>query len=254
MKAGVIGVGTVGYPLFKALQFYHEDVVCYDSYKPSDEWSDMTDTDICFICVPTDKGKDGRLDMRHVDGTLKHLSSDGYNGLVVVKSTLSLGYITEAIARYRHLDIAVFPEWLRAARAYPDTLNPEMTVLGVQSNRQRDMMLDACIWHDKEEAIVLKPEEAAMVKLTANALAATKISFANQIMLICEGYNIDADTVMDAIKTDPRCTARYLTPGGAYGGYCLPKDTSELAHATDSDTLFSCVEEVNRKIRGITDE
>lgn len=249
MKISVVGIGTVGRPLCEALKYYYSCIVEYDKYKSLDSWSDVLSTDIIFICVPTDQGGEGRLDMCHVEETLDNLSRANYDGLIVIKSTLKLGYISDAIQRYTNLDIAVFPEWLRAVRAFPDTLSPEMTVLGVQNNRQRDIILDVCCWNNEEKVIVLSPEEAVMVKLTANALASTKISFANQIMLICNEYGIDAETVMNAIKTDPRCSPRYLTPGRAYGGYCLPKDTSELAHAITDKNLFEMVQHINNRIK-----
>ena len=249
MKISVVGIGTVGRPLFEALRYYHKDVVRYDKYKSLDSWDDVLSTDITFICVPTDESDDGRLDMAHVEEILSNLSRAAYGGLVVVKSTLKLGYISDAIQRYTDLDIAVFPEWLRAIHAFPDTLSPEMTVLGVKNSRQGDIILDVCCWHNKKDAIVLSPEEAVMVKLTANALASTKITFANQIMLICKEYGLDAERIMDAIKTDPRCCPRYLSPGGAYGGYCLPKDTSELANSIPDENLFDMVQRINNLIK-----
>lgn len=247
MNVGVIGIGTVGYPLYKTLQYYHKnDVYCWDIEKPCDDWEDILRTDITFISVPTNGGIDGRLDMRIVDEVLEKLDKGKYNGITVIKSTLRLGYINNIIKKYQ-FKIMVFPEWLRALHAFPDTLNPEMTVIGDEKLSEGNIkkVLDACIWHDEKDVLLVLPEEAVMIKLTANALAATKISFANQIQLICESYNISAETVMNAIKNDPRCAPRYLKPGKSFDGSCLPKDTLELLNSVDNNYLFRGVDEIN---------
>jgi len=235
MKVGVIGLGVVGKPLYKALKFYHKNVYGYDKFKKQDSWYDIIDTNMVFLCVPTDVGEDGRLDMKVVDDVLNKLCKDKYKGVVVIKSTLRLGYVSSATKKYtKDFKIVVFPEWLYAKKAFPDTLNPEMTVIGVTRDDLADDVLKVCCWHEKEKAFIVQPEEATMIKLTANALGATKISFANQIGIICDSYGLNAHRIMDVIKKDPRCAPRYLTPGSPFGGYCLPKDTSELSKTTFS--------------------
>ena len=254
MKIGVVGIGTVGYPLFKALEYYHgeDKVFCYDPHtsKPTYNWERILRCDVVFICVPTDKGKDGRLKMNVVDEVLDKLDDSKFRELVVIKSTLGLGYINEAIGKHI-FNIVVFPEWLRENYAFQDTVNPDLTVVGTNKPELVDVVLEACPWHKyvKEEKSIhqVKPEEAIMIKLTANALASTKISFANQVMLVCEKYDLNPVNVMDVIRQDPRCAGRYLNPTrGAYGGYCLPKDTSELAYSMSEDNLFKAVEKVNK--------
>lgn len=247
-KIGVVGVGVVGTPLLAALKYYHKDVKSYDKYQPSDNWEDILKTDIVFLCLPTDKGEDGRLNMDVVDEVLGQLDAENYDGLVVIKSTLRLGYITEAYNKF-NLKLAVFPEWLYANNAFPGTLRPEMTVIGTYEFLDDEFILDVCCWHKNDNAHVMRPEEAVMLKLTANAYASTKISFANQIMMICDKYDLDHNLIMKMFKHDPRNVDRYLTPGWAYGGYCLPKDTSELACSIDDEVLFTAVEEINERVK-----
>ncbi len=249
-KFGVIGIGTVGKPLHEALKYFHGKVYGYDTKKPSDTIGDILKTDMSFICVPTDLDKNGRLDMSIVDSVLKTLNDNGYKGITVIKSTLRLGYISQAIKKYDKLDMCVFPEWLRADYAFQDTLAPEMTVLGGPRSLC-SKALEACCWHDKDKAIIFEnPEEAVSVKLIANGIASTKISFANTVGIVCEKYGLDANRVMDALKKDPRVSPRYLTPGRAYGGACLPKDISELAFCIDKPNLFHEVERVNKYMKG----
>jgi len=258
-KIAVIGLGNVGKPLYNALKYYHE-TYGYDIKLPSDTWSDILETEVVFICVPTDLKKDGRLDNGIVEGVFARLEQHNYHRLVVVKSTLGLGFIDDAMKRHK-LDIAVFPEWLREKCSLPDTIKPDMTIVGT-NNPEFDVaiILKACPWHkfaiEDKELYLVKPEEAVMIKLAANALASTKISFANQIQLICERYGIDENIVMNTLKKDPRCSARYLSPGWAYGGHCLPKDSSELQHSIKNNDLLDGVDKVNKKFikRGATKE
>jgi len=250
MKLGLIGIGVVGRPLYETLKYYHgaENIYAYDIKNTPHPWYKILETDMLFICVPTDRGQNRRLNMNAVDGTLQKLQDDGYRGLVVIKSTLGVGYVTKAMDKF-NFEIAVFPEWLRSAHALPDTLKPEITIIGTKSKSTANRILDVYKWHDSEKAIIVLPEEAVMIKLVANALASTKISFANQIMLICREFDINAHAVMDAIKLDPRCSPRYLTPGNPFGGYCLPKDTEELANCISKNTsLIKAVLEINRLI------
>lgn len=247
MKIGVIGIGKVGYPLYKALKYYHNIVYRFDTVKKSDKWDDIISTHMVFICVPTNQGNDGRLDMQYIESTLYRLHEEEYKGIVVIKSTLRLGYIDNVIYKYSNMNIVVFPEWLREVSAFPDTLSPEMTVIG-EKNKSIEIIqevIDVCMWHRIEDVLIVKPEEAVMVKLVANALASTKISFANQMQLICEKYDIDEKKVMEVISKDPRCSPKYLLPGKYYGGNCLPKDTMELEKSLNNNILLNAVRHVN---------
>ena len=249
MKVGVIGVGTVGKPLYEALKYYHGDEVYgYDVKNKINTFEEILTRDLVFICVPTDSGDDGRLDMSIIDSVLEKLAEADYNGIVVIKSTMRLGYINKTIIKYA-FSILVFPEWLTALNAFPDTLKPEMTVIGAEDANVClvDKVLEACPWHKNTDGCVFQPEEAVMIKLTANALASTKISFANQIKHICNKHDINVHAVMGKIKTDPRCAPRYLNPGGSYSGYCLPKDTLELECSCDETYLLKGVRKVNER-------
>lgn len=244
-KIGIIGLGTVGKPLYETFKYYYgSDVYGYDVNKESDEWNDIISCDYVFICVPTDGGSDGRLDMSVVKSVLDKLNL-GYKGVVVIKSTLRLGWISSVKHNYS-FQIVVFPEWLRAKHAFPDTVDPEVIVIGADDCNcgQAINVLQLCCWlkNEKTKGAVVDLEEAVMIKLTANALASTKISFANQIKVICDNYNINAHVVMERLREqDPRCSPRYLEPSGEkFGGYCLPKDTKELAFSID-DMSKTCV-------------
>ena len=245
-KIGVIGLGNIGKPLFEALKYYYKNVVGFDKFKKSDNWNEILKTEVVFICVPTTTSKTGKLDMSIVKEILDRLDNDSYKGIVTIKSTLGLGFIDKYL-KNTNLKIVVFPEWLREVSAFPDTLCPELIVVG-GPNDLIDIALEACCWIKRKYVNIVKPGDAVMIKLAANALAATKISFANQIMLIAQSYNLDYKNIMNVLMKDPRTSPRYLIPGSEYGGHCLPKDTKELSNQ-EMDILFKAVEKVNETIK-----
>jgi len=244
---GVIGLGNVGYPLYEILKYnYNGKVFGYDLYEQSDSWNDILCTNIIFLCVPTNEGKDGRLDMENIDSVLSKLNKDKYDGIIAIKSTLRLGYIYGIIKQY-DLRIVVFPEWLREISALEDTVSPEMIVIGGDYEWCKEV-LDVCCWYGNKKYNIVKPEEAVLIKLAANMLASIKITFANQIGAIAKEYGVDSDTVLNVIKTDPRCSQRYLKPGKPYGGNCLPKDIKELSNATKNNKFIKSIIEFNNEM------
>ena len=242
---GVIGLGHVGYPLYSVLKYHYDNVFGYDINGKYDSWDDILDTSIVFLCVPTNEGGDGRLDMSNIDNILVKLDECRYSGIVVIKSTMRLEYVTDAVHRYK-LDIVVFPEWLREVSSLKDTVSPEMIVIGGTDSSCVEV-IDIFTWYRDSKIFKVEPEEAVLIKLSANALASTKITFANQIGLIAQENNIDGNKVMDVLKQDPRCSPRYLTPGKQYGGHCLPKDTKELSNSSGNTSFIKSVIEFNRK-------
>lgn len=253
MKYGVIGLGTVGYPLFKALDFYHgeDNVFGYDVKKePSHTWEHILRCNMVFLCLPTDKGTNGELDTRIVDSVLHKLEADKYEGIVVIKSTCGWNYDIRARIKHYDFTIIIFPEWLYADNTFPDTLKPEMVVIGADYPKDFTEVNEACPWISKiKNTFYTTPEEAVVIKSVANATASTKISLANSVLLLCEERKIDGNRVMEILRKDPRVAPRYLEAGRPYGGYCLPKDTSDTAHCSSKAILFKAVEEVNEMMK-----
>jgi len=248
MKIGVVGIGTVGRPLYHVLKYYHNIVESYDKDTNEFDWYSIKEKDAVFICVPTNMNNSQRLDMSIVDSVLKHLSILEYKGIVIIKSTLGIGYINNVIKKYS-FPIIVFPEWLYEKKAFQDTVKPEMNVIGMVDKKLFRIIKKICPWYDHSKFFLVEPEEAVLIKLVANALGSTKISFANQIQFICEKYDINPTKIMDIIKCDPRCSPRYLSPGWSFSGYCLPKDTSELAYCIDNADLLQGVLKINEIIK-----
>lgn len=108
---GIIGLGSVGHAVVHGMSKFYQ-CVSYDTYR-NYEWGDILRSDIVFICVSTPKGDNGHLDCRNIDSVLIRLLDNQYSGLVVIKSTLRIGYMEDALKKFPELRLVYMPEFLR---------------------------------------------------------------------------------------------------------------------------------------------
>lgn len=248
LKVGIVGLGYVGGALKHALDFFFE-VSGYD-IKGKYDWTKILASDIVFVCVPTDGGKDGRLDCSQVTNVLEKLRKDDYTGIVVIRSTLRVGYMEFATKSFPTLRLVYSPEFLRQRSRLQWTVNPDRIVM---SGKEEDVKkaLEFFRWAEEAEILVMDYRSAEIGKLANNAFIATKVSFTNEIQSICEKLGADPEKVMSVIMTDRRVRSKeHLRPYlGGYGGSCIPKDTMELITSAGNPVLLSAVNEVNKKAK-----
>ncbi|RYP84581.1 UDP-glucose/GDP-mannose dehydrogenase family protein [Nocardioides guangzhouensis] len=226
--------------------------------------------DVHFVCVGTPQGPGGAADLtalhRVVDDLVPALRR---TALVVGKSTVPVGTaeaLVERIARLRpsvEVDLAWNPEFLREGHAVEDTLRPNRLVLGVPSPAAEWALRQvyARPLADGTPVVVTNLPTAELVKVSANAFLATKISFVNAMAELCEVTGGDVAALADALGHDDRIGRKFLGAGLGYGGGCLPKDVRALiARATELGTPESVdflhgVEAVNaRRRQRVVDE
>jgi UDPglucose 6-dehydrogenase len=232
----------------------------------------IKDSEVIFIAVGTPPKSTGEADLTVVmdvaEKVGKHL--DGYT-VVNVKSTVPVGTnrkVKELIEQVKpddaKFDIASVPEFLREGQAIGDTLHPDRVVIGTESKRAQDTLVEL---HkplvsgvmgevDEGKIVLCNIETAEMVKYASNAFLSVKISFANAIAQLSEKAGANGVDVLEAIGLDKRIGTAFLNPGAGYGGSCFPKDVKALiAIAQDHGydfRLLKEVEEVNQEaIRGI---
>lgn len=211
---------------------------------------------VVFVCVSTPQAADGSLDLSYVESVSRAIAPaiNGYK-LIVEKSTTpvrTVDRIKQTIGRYangeREFDVAVNPEFLQEGRALHDVLHPDRVVLGVESDRARDLLhaiyrplLDRIPVKDcqicERSGVDTRPEDrlivtdmatAELVKHSANAFLAMKISFVNMIADMCEATGADVMDVARGLGLDPRIGPSFLRAGVGYGGSCLPKDVKSF--------------------------
>lgn len=219
-------------------------------------------SEIIFICVGTPSKTTGEADLSSVFAAAKEIGKNLKNySVVVTKSTVPVGtnrkvakIVSENLTKKINFDIASCPEFLREGSALTDTLNPDRIVIGAESDKAKDLLLDLHKPIDGER-IVSSIETAEMIKYASNALLATKISFANAMSFICDAVGADVEEALNGVGLDRRLGRLFLYPGVGYGGSCFPKDVKALIavakqHKYDF-TLLKAVNEVNREAREI---
>ena len=242
---GVIGLGSVGRAL-RAVMGYFYDVVGYDIMGEYD-WSMVLGCEAAFICVQTPEGIDGRLDCSHVDDVLGRLSGDNYQGIVVIKSTLGVGFMDAASAKYPALKMVYSPEFMSERNAFIWTANPDRIVLSGK-DELLDYVQHLYSWAESARIIRTDFKSAEIGKLAHNAYIALKVTFTNTMESMSESYGASAIDVMKIVYSDRRvASSAHLEPyKGPYGGKCVPKDTTELINAFgDQAKLLRVVDEIN---------
>ena len=199
----------------------------------------VADADAVFIAVgtPTRRG-DGHADLTFVFEAARQVAKaiKGYT-VVVTKSTVPLGTnrrVAAIVAEANpeaEFDVASNPEFLREGAAIDDFMRPDRVVVGVESDRAADVLRDVYrpLYLRDAPIVTTDLESAEMIKYAANAFLATKITFINEIAMLCERTGADVKEVARAIGLDGRIGSKFLHAGPGYGGSCFPKDTSALA-------------------------
>jgi UDPglucose 6-dehydrogenase len=245
VKMGVIGsLGTVGRTVKCTLRYYYKHVIGYD-IKGEGTWKDILTSDILFICVPT-KEKNGRLDCSTVDSILDKLSKTNYNGIIVIKDTVKIGYMDDAKEKFPKSRLVYMPEFFREKSAFPWFVCPDRLVISGGSEDVKKV-LEIFSWVEDAKILVLDWKSAEVAKLANNAFIALKVSFTNEIERICNEVGADPFKVMKVIWLDRRVKSNdHLKPKlGPYGGKCVPKDTRELINATTKCIVLKAAEKLN---------
>ena len=198
----------------------------------SSDLSAISDCDVHFICVGTPQVADGlAADLSYVFSSLNAIAPIIKPGsLVVGKSTVPVGTAAkmreQLIAINPDTDLAWNPEFLREGFAVEDTLKPNRLVVGVTNSKAEEILRQVYAKNLAEDTpwVVADLPTAELVKVSANAFLATKISFINAMAEICEAAGGDVTVLAKAIGYDPRIGNRFLQAGIGFGGGCLPKD------------------------------
>ena len=192
---------------------------------------------IIFLTVDTPPAADGSADLTNVLAVAEQIAKamNGYK-IIVAKSTVPVGTnekLRQLIARNTHepFDYASNPEFLKEGKAIPDFTTPDRVIVGTDNPAVAEILreLYAPFMRRADRLLVMDPASAELTKYAANTLLATKISFINEIALLCEKCGADVQHVRLGIGTDSRLGNSFLFPGVGYGGSCFPKDVQALA-------------------------
>ncbi|MFA6410705.1 MAG: UDP-glucose/GDP-mannose dehydrogenase family protein [Candidatus Buchananbacteria bacterium] len=228
-----------------------------DNIKPA-----VKDSEVIFICVNTPPKDDGHADLKYVEGVAREIAQviNGDYKVIVDKSTVPVKTaekVKETILRYSqnaNFDVVSNPEFLKEGTAVKDTWEPDRIVIGVDSEKAKDKMLEVykpLIDKTNAPVKIVSVRSAELIKHGANTFLAVKISFANLIAQTCEEAGADALEVLEAIGLDERIGKQFLNPGIGFGGSCFPKDIAAYRKTLEilgiDDSLVAAVQKINEE-------
>lgn len=225
----------------------------------------IKDAQIIFLALPTPPGEDGSADLKYILGVANNLGSlirkDDFK-VIIDKSTVPVGTADKVKAAIlanggneNSFSVVSNPEFLREGVAVDDFMKPDRVVIGTSNDRAKKIMNDlyAPFVRQGNPIIFMDEKSAELTKYAANSFLATKITFMNEIAILCELLGADVDMVRKGIGSDERIGKRFLFPGIGYGGSCFPKDVQALAKSSTEVNytfkLLDAVMDVNEKQR-----
>jgi UDPglucose 6-dehydrogenase len=208
-------------------------------------------TDYIVICTPTNfDPKKNSFNTSSIDLTLKRIKSLNLKCGVVIRSTIPIGYTNSINKKYKNLDIAFFPEFLREGKALHDNLYPSRIICGSKSKKAKkflNLLLESTL-KKSVQSIITSPSEAESIKLFSNTYLAMRVAFFNELDSFALDNNLSTKAIIDGVCLDERIQNHYNNPSFGYGGYCLPKDTKQLKSSFNDlpNNLISSIIQSNK--------
>ena len=227
-KIGKINSGRPSIDDSDIKEFYKKHSLSIQALENKDQA--YKEADFIIICVPTNFDKESSsFDTSIVEQVTADALKHNNNALIIIKSTIPVGYTKLLQKKHKTKNIIFSPEFLREHFAMHDVLNPSRIIVGNESESSLDFAeIISESTEDKSETLLMKSSDAEAVKLFSNTYLAMRVAFFNELDTFSISKDLSTENVIKGVSTDPRIGKQYNNPSFGYGGYCLPKDTKQL--------------------------
>jgi UDPglucose 6-dehydrogenase len=255
MKIGIVGLGIIGKANSRGFKFLKHKVVSHDIAIKS-KIENLINSEIIYICVPTPSKKNGSCDTNIVESVILELININFSGIIAIRSTVEPGFTEKMINKYKNKKICFVPEFLRERAAYKDFIdNHNLCLVGTKNKKVYKKVIKS---HEglAKNFVMLKPNEAELVKYFSNVYAALKITFANNMFEIAKKMKCNYKKIKNTYMYMGRSKDVYLDANKnlrGYAGVCLPKDTKAIIYLIKKKNinldLIKTIEKDNNKLK-----